>query len=386
MRHAPLIVLLAAALSLHGCSESQPEAKAKPGAKPESTAPAAKAPANNAERLQQCDAALRNAAAWLLKQPAEDGSFGKHAPVGVTGLVLTALLSSPDRAAMLKDPVVTKAAAYIVSMQQPDGSINEPGKKGLANYQTSAALAALVRIGDPAYQDAIQKAKTYLADTQRSDGLNAGGWGYNTTKRADLSNTQMTLDALKAAGLDENSEAFKNCLTFLQRCQNNSEVNDQPYSGNDGGAMYYPGVSKAGKVTLPNGKVVHQSYGSMTYALLRCYLIVGLKPTDPRVVAAQKWLAEHYTLNENPGMKKQGLYYYYMTMAEALALLGSPVLEGPEGETHRWAADLADALLARQAKDGTWVNPEMRWMENDPLLATSYAMLALRRCRDLLAP
>jgi squalene-hopene/tetraprenyl-beta-curcumene cyclase len=286
---------LGIAVTFCGCSSERDE---KVGQGKEPTPRAAPAPRaaveDDAARAKRYEASLRKAAGWLLKQSNEDGSFGKHAPVGMTGLVFSAVLSSPDTEKLRTHPVVVKGAAYLLSMQQPDGSINEPGQKGLANYQTSAALAALVKLGDPAHQEAIKKARDFLLRIQRDDSTNKGGWGYNRDKRADLSNTQMTLEALKAAGLDENSEAFKRCVIFLQRCQNRSESSDQPYAGNDGGAMYYPGSSKAGTITLPNGKVVHKSYGSMTYALLRCFLLVGLKPDDPRVVGAQKWLAEHF--------------------------------------------------------------------------------------------
>ncbi len=367
MTRALLATSLGIALALCGCS-SEPQTQAP-----------------SSPKVQAHDASLRKGAEWLLEQPHENGSFGEHAPVGMTGLVLSALLGSPDVEKLRTHPVVVKAADYLLSMQQPDGSINEPGHKGLANYQTSAALAALVRLGNPKHKEAIQKASDFLVNIQRDDSTNQGGWGYNSDKRADLSNTQMTLDALKAAGLDEKSDAFKRCLVFLQRCQNSSEFSDQPYAGNDGGAMYYPGSSKAGMITLPNGKVVYKSYGSMTYALLRCYLIAGLTPDNPRVVAAQKWLAEHFTVDENPGMKLQGVYYYYMTMAEALALLGSREVKTPDGAARSWAKELGDKLVALQADDGTWVNAEMRWLENDKVLATSYAMLALRRCRDALA-
>jgi len=274
-------------------------------------------------------------------------------------------------------------------MQQPDGSITTPGEKGLANYQTSAAIAALVTYGDPAHKPIIAKARDFLLSIQNKEGVDSGSWGYNSDKRGDLSNTQFTLEALKAAGLDENSEAFKNCLAFLQRCQNRSESNDQPWAGNDGGGIYYPGSSKAGIIKLADGKVIYKSYGSMTYALLRGYLLVGLKPDDPRVQAAQKWIVENYTLDQNPGMpddqKLQGLLYYYLSMAKALSLLKTPAIELPDGTKRLWARDLAEKIISLQEPEGSWVNAAMRWMENDRVLATAYVLSALGECRAVLA-
>ena len=390
-----LLVAIAVGMML-GCSEeSKPEARANgTPAKPaiaKTSAATAESAGNVAALVKKADAAMAQGDAWLLKEAKPDGTFGGPAEVGKAGLVLSALLASPEAGTLRDDPAVKKAIACIVSAQQPDGSIGAPGEKGLANYQTSAAIGALAAYNDPAHKDIIEKAKKFLLSIQNlgsPDDPNFGSWGYSSDKRGDVSNTQFALNALKAAGLDENSKEFKDCQKFLERCQNRSESNDQPWASNDGGGIYYPGASKAGVVKLPDGKVVYKSYGSMTYALLRCFSLVGLKPDDPRVQAAQKWLAENYTLDVNPGMsedqKHQGLYYYYMSMAKAMALLETPVLEA-DGKKHYWARDLTERLVSLQDKDGSWVNNAMRWMENDKVLATSYAMMALSECRAALA-
>ena len=158
-----------------------------------------------------------------------------------------------------------------------------------------ASLTVLCKLDDPAHQAARDKAKAFLLSIQNAEDPNrydGGSWGYNSSQRGDLSNTQFTLEALKAAGLDENSDAFKEVVKFLSRSQNRSESSDFPDAGDDGGAMYFPGQSKAGEIELPNGKKIYKSYGSMTYALLRGYLLAGLKADDPRVQAAQKWITD----------------------------------------------------------------------------------------------
>ena len=372
---------------LVGCS-TEPETQTKAPSTSKPSAPARPA-GDVAAKLRAYDASLKRGADWLLTQKKEDGTFGGPAEVGKAALVVTSLLSSPDAATLRDHPAVKKAVAYIVSMQQPDGSLNTPGEAGLANYQTGAALTALCLYNDPAHKPIRDKARDFLVKIQNRKGYDGGSWGYNRDKRGDLSNTQFTLEALKAAGLDENSEAFKNCLAFLQRCQNRSESSDFADAGDDGGAMYYPGRSNAGIIKLPNGKTIYKSYGSMTYALLRGYVLVGLKPDDPRVQAAQKWVTDHYTLEGNPGMPDdqtlQGLYYYYLSMAKALSLLGSPTVAASDGTRLPWASDLGDKLVALQEPQGSWVNNAMRWMENDKILATSYAMLALGECRSVLA-
>ena len=385
-------LLLAAAVVVTGCTTEETKAVQPP---PGTPAPAM-AGITDANRLARYEAALRKAAEWLLTQQREDGAFaeaakdGEHsADVGKTALALTAILSSPDAEKLREHPAVKKAAAFLVQNAQPDGSINPGNVRGLANYQTAAALTALALVDDPAHAEVREKAKQFLLSIQNTEGVDAGSWGYNSSERGDVSNTQFTLEALKAAGLDEKSEAFQNCVAFLQRCQNRSESNDQEWAGDDGGGIYYPGSSKAGVIELPNGKKIYKSYGSMTYALLRGYILCGLKADDPRVQAAQKWIAENYALDENPGMpednKRQGLYYYYLSMAKALSLFGEPTVKAPDGTELAWAKDLGDTLVAAQEEQGTWINNAMRWMENDRLLATSYAVLALAECRKVLA-
>src|SRR6185503_3964599 len=139
----------------------------------------------------------------------------------------------------------------------------------------------------------IDKASNYLKGLQwnenitgpkgeKVDQTNAfyGGWGYGRHGRPDLSNAHFAIEALHDAGLNSDDPAFKSALIFLSRTQNNSETNDQPWAGNDGGFVYSPGVeggdSEAGMITLPDGRKMPRSYGSMTYAGLKSMIYAGL--------------------------------------------------------------------------------------------------------------
>ena len=64
----------------------------------------------------------------------------------------------------------------------------------------------------------------------------------------------------------------------------------------------------------------------MTYAGLKSMIYAGLDQDDPRVKAALTYITQHYTLDENPGLGQQGLYYYYHTFAKTMAVLGEPTL------------------------------------------------------------
>lgn len=180
----------------------------------------------------------------------------------------------------------------------------------------------------------------------------------------------------------------------MQRCQNRSESNDLELtvdgttmaSGNDGGSGYAPGDSKAGYITLRDGRKIPRSYGSMTYALLKGYLFAGLTQKDPRVQAAWEWLSKNYTLDVNPGFEGssdptagyQGLFYYFITMSKALDLYGQRTVIDAAGREHDWRAELVGRVLSMQRQDGSWINSNAaRWFEGNPVLATAYAMTTL---------
>jgi hypothetical protein len=79
-------------------------------------------------------------------------------------------------------------------------------------------------------------------------------------------------------------------------------------------------------------------------------------------------------------MGEAGLYYSYHTMSKTLQVYGQRVVTDLSGGRHVWAADLAAELVRRQGKDGSWVNKIPRWLEDNPQLVTSYALVSLARC------
>jgi squalene-hopene/tetraprenyl-beta-curcumene cyclase len=111
-------------------------------------------------------------------------------------------------------------------------------------------------------------------------------------------------------------------------------------------------------------------------------IYAGVSRDDPRVKAAYEWIRRHYTLDENPGMGAQGLYYYYHTFAKALATIGDDQLVDADGTAHDWRAELAQELISTQKADGSWINENTRWLEGDPNLVTAYSLLALSYCRQ----
>ncbi|MCA9245444.1 MAG: hypothetical protein KDA32_15935, partial [Phycisphaerales bacterium] len=160
--------------------------------------------------------------------------------------------------------------------------------------------------------------------------------------------------------------AFQRALAFVSRAQNLKATNGAEWAGDDGGFIYTPangGESMASEYagegrhgehrpeTAPPGL---RSYGSMTYAGFKSMLHAGLSADDVRVRAAFDWMRRHWTFDENPGLGEQGLYYYYHTVARALAVGQQTTITDLDGVAHNWREELIDALARRQQEDGSW--------------------------------
>jgi squalene-hopene/tetraprenyl-beta-curcumene cyclase len=75
-------------------------------------------------------------------------------------------------------------------------------------------------------------------------------------------------------------------------------------------------------------------------------------------------------------MGQQGLYFFFNVISRAMSASGRETLPGRQGEIH-WRKELVKRIVSLQQPDGSWVNNNGRFWENDPVLATSYALLAL---------
>ncbi len=308
---------------------------------------------------------------WLKAQQEEDGSWESYP--AITALATLAFLRSPSGEYNANTPFLKAALEYIKSHAKEDGSIS---LGDLPNYNTANCLIALVKADKSGFEDIIQKGQSYLVEAQFDEGEgytiddpSYGGIGYGGSGRPDLSNLQWALEALKATDLPENSDTWDKALIFLERCQNREESNDQPWAENDGGFVYQPGASKAGGTT---------SYGGMTYAGMRSFIYANVAQDDPRVQAAVGWIKKNYTVEENPELGMQGLYYYYHTMAKAFKAYGEPVIIDAEDVSHNWYEDLSSKLVSIQHPEGYWVNSiSSRWWEDNKVLVTCYSLLAL---------
>ncbi|MBN1542711.1 terpene cyclase/mutase family protein [candidate division KSB1 bacterium] len=329
--------------------------------------------------------AMHRGLVYLHQSQEENGSWQHHP--AITSLVLSAFLRSHPSITP-EDSLVSAGFAFLQSCVHENGGIYVDD---MQTYSTAIALMAFRDARYQPYEQIIRTGQNFIIEMQRGqddgltpDSLNYGGVSYGKPdKPCNLSNLHWALEALASDAPHSDSTRpstddqefsvrkqlfWDRALVFLQRCQNLQSHNDQSYSTDDGGFMYSPGTSKAGDT---------RSYGSMTYAGLKSYLHAQVSRDDPRVQAAYRWLQSHYRLDENPGMGLQGLYYYYHTMAKTLNTLGDEGIQDAEGIVHPWRNQLADQLLQIQQSDGSWVNSNGRWWENNPILVTAYSLLAL---------
>ncbi|MGN0832507.1 MAG: prenyltransferase/squalene oxidase repeat-containing protein [Kiritimatiellia bacterium] len=340
-------------------------------------------------------ASVVRGAAFLLAQQAEDGHWSDPQMPALTALPLWALTGCAGKAAggasegaaigeARVRTAMKKAADFVLAAQREDGGFYVPkpgrGGSGLGNYNTSVCLSALFDSG-LAPKAALLKAREYIASSQLvGDDTLAGGFGYDKISRrryADLSNTSYAMSAMaKTASLEEFRTDGKRvdidwdkAIAFVEHLMEK----DGPEAG---GAAYNERTPQAGTSTNAQGKVHLRAYGSMTYAAVLSMCSAKLDRGDPRVRQSLEYLTRFWSVDENPGMGNQGLYYFYDIMARALT-----AAEVQKVGEHDWRRELAAKVVSLQRPDGSWANDNNRFWEADPVLCTSFALLVLNLCQ-----
>ena len=344
--------------------------------------------------LNEARAVRNRGLKWLAKRQQPDGSWSVADFPALTALPLWAFAVSdyPD-----KTRVVSNAVQFILKNVQPEGSIYKktPGPGGgLANYNTALCMTALHMTKDPTLIPVVQKARQFMAAAQHLEGddVYKGGFGYDKASGrtyTDLSDSIIAYEAMRLTqGVEDQRPTgekkvdlnWQATTQFLGKVQNTAKAGPD----DAGGFAYRPDESKAGTRTNEAGVVVLRSYGTMTYAGLLSLIYADVSRNDPRVKSAFEWAVNHWSLDENPGMGPQGLYYFYNIMAKSLSTFGQEAIPGKTGGAPlAWRTEMIKKLISLQKveKDGSgegyWVNENNRWMENDPVLVTAYTLIAL---------
>ena len=357
----------------------------------------------DADLKKKAEASIAKAVKYMLSKQNKNGSWGPYggmpefAALACNALVNTSHAKEPETVKSLE-----KAEAYILKHANEDGSIWKESDRGYPNYSTSVSVVALFLMNSEKNKKVILKAREWLKKSQftaqtAASKVDAGGIGYGKGKNvADLSNTQMALEALyltkaieqegvAARDIKSTLESFKMADEFLSRCQALPQTNDQKWAksvnGDDvGGFIYSPDRVKVEK---DGTKTDHKVYGSMTYAGLKSMIYAGymkddkLDKNDPRVKAAVSWASKNYSVDKNPGVGSSGLFYYLETFSKAMQAYGENSIKDGDGKTRFWKKDVIEKLISVQKNEGYWVNENGRWMENVPEMVTAFALTAI---------
>ncbi len=345
------------------------------------------------------------------EQDAKTGSWSDTELPAISAMATAAIAGDPGLEGETKLPnSALQGYQFLLSQVQPDGGIYA---KGLSTYNTAISLMAMLLSGDEAHLPVIAEARKFLVGKQQDfnkpgvlDHPFDGGIGYGDgSEAANMSTTKFTLGALYHSkqvladteyAVEEDSDLdWDAAIAFVARCQNSEDTVKKSDSKlalrteDEGGFVYFPGSTKSDTFEIEAGDgskaIALRSYGSISYAGMMSFLYADMDIEDPRVQSVLKWLQGNFTLEENPGMEAEGLFYYYHTMAKALTIAGVQKLEEPDGNKIDWKKDLALKLMSQQQRDGSWINDgSNRWMEGDPILVTAYSLQALQQIYRLL--
>lgn len=340
----------------------------------------------------EVSASMNRSLKWLASHQKEDGSWSDADFPALTALPVWAFSKSsyPD-----KDKIIAKGVKHILSCVQVNGGIYKEvkGRKGggLGNYNTALCMTALHATGDKALTLVILNARKYIAGSQHfGDDQYSGGFGYDRDterKYTDMLNTFYATEAMARTADVEDSRPksekhadidWKETVKYIARMQNKPDSGDD----NSGGFYYNPSDPKAGSSTNKSGTVVFRSYGSITYAGMLALIYANVSRDDVRVQSAFDWARKHWTLDENPGMGANGKYFFYNILSKSLSAYGVETVPLKDGSLVSWKVEMVKKVITLQKTDaatgeGFWENTEARYWEGDPVLVTSYCLLAL---------
>jgi hypothetical protein len=306
-------------------------------------------------------------------------------------LLATALLPARLRAPCAGQ--IEAAFAFLERATDQDGAIGLGGDGVDYPCYTSAhclhALALLQPAGSAA-RIAQQIARLRALQLDEQEGWRAtdfayGAFGFGVRSEprplgaelVDIANVAAVLAALRAAGVPPTDPVFARARQFVARCQR--LPGDRDPTG-DGGFCYTPEpdfrASKAGFEVVAGGRELPRTYGTTTCDGIRALAACGAGPDDPARQAATGWLRARLDFERVPGLPADAVppvepalrLYWWASLGRTLQECRWP------GD---WREQLAAAVVRWQREDGGFVGFSDRMKEDDPVVATCLALLAL---------
>lgn len=347
---------------------------------------------------------IENGWAYLFSKQHQDGSWKSEyygnlkQGAATTSLVLYALSHADagtvkkhknaiDRAIRFQRKGIAKYG-FVANEQGPDYS----------NYATALLLLANQRFKERFQQDLLTAAEeskltSFLVHSQLDEthGLDKtdddyGGWDLSgwvqEPRESPGTNISISSFVLLALAKTENES--------VKKARSKAEIWLRKVQNVDHGFHFHPKKDHSGNKAgwskqdpKPDDPVIPLSYGTATVDGYRAQR--ALDVSDRKRKQTANWLEEKTDekigFSFVPGFELpeenvevswgQGLWFYYLM---SLSLEKQAFSKSFSGRMYR---EIPALLNARQKKDGRWENPSSRMREDDPLIATSFALITL---------
>lgn len=337
---------------------------------------------------------LADGVEYLLAAQGDDGAwhsktYGQLKAGGATTALVLYALSHLDAPRSDKvDAAAGRALGFLQPGIEKYGYLCDPdGTPAYSIYSGAMLLVAVDRL-EMSFPPGLRKKlvddliRVQLTERQkwRPDDIHYGGWPrvwlqFPTPRKTPGTNVSVSafaLEALSECRHKEKAAVLDRARRWVERCQNFPQ---------DGGFFFSPNVADAlNKAGLGDAQEKQpRSYGTATCDGLRALVYSGATSDDPRVKAAVAWLTNHKRVDEVPGFKPSkassrwsaGLVYYHC------AMLAKVLVHLPPEERNSRGKRIRDFLAEHQQEDGHWASDVARMREDDPLIATAFAVIAL---------
>lgn len=325
----------------------------------------------------------------LVKLQAEDGGWHSEyygnlkQGAAVTSLVIYTIAQTPADIRSNKIEALREGYGFLRQGLNKTGQVVNPdGSADFPTYGAALTLSAVKSMPLGASNEEIEKLKAFLITAQLGkrrefapDSPHYGGWDLmgitplmGKTSGTNISITRHAMEALARIDDDESRAAIVRALKWNENVQNEK---------GDGGFYFTPGKHEVANKAGGEDDSVN-SYGSTTCDGVLCLAAARVDPDDPRLKSAIAWLLKHDCTELVPGFKEddetgwsEGLrFYYYAGLARCLRFM-------PREKADDIAKRLKEQLTQSQQKNGLWSNESSRMREDDPLIATCFAVIAL---------
>jgi hypothetical protein len=314
---------------------------------------------------------IKDGVRFLLKRQKNTGKWQdmRSFPDGVTGLVTLSLLNAGVRSETRE----MQAALTALQRREPEN---------LSTYAISLRIMAMA-LADPEgrrYLGRIRDDVAFLVRSQKTEGANAGGWGYGGSQTglnsADASNSQFAILALHEAsilGVKIDDNVWLRAKGYWSRLHQNGKGFVYSAMGGDTrvtGSMTCAGISS----WLVINENLAEPNDFLTGGRVAC---CGLDADLKVVQDSFKWMADHFTVKFNPAKfrSNSGAKYYYLYGMERAGRLAGERFFG----AYDWYRHGAAHLVEEQNRDGSWRGSDHS--ENMVDISTAFSLLFLAKGR-----